>query len=104
VTLTTRDERVLVGVSLAATRDRVERVARGLLDGDDAACRLVCAIAANKDDGASWRQACEVLRRRKGNALNLLDLAVEIGQQQRVRRGEPRTWEWPHSGRQVSPS
>jgi hypothetical protein len=102
VTLTVLDERVLVGVSLAATRPRLERVARVVLDRDDAVSRLVCAIAANDDDGASWRQAVEVLARRKGNALNLLDLAVEVSQQQRVRRGEPRTWEWPQSGRQES--
>jgi hypothetical protein len=94
VTLTTRDERVLVGVSLAATRDRLERVARVVLDRDDAVTELLRACAAYED--GAWAQVRAVFERRgQGNGLMLLDLVVEIAQQERERRGEARTWNWP---------
>jgi hypothetical protein len=91
VALTALEERVLVGLSLAATRGRLEHVARALLDRDDAVTALVRRLGANDKD--AWREAEAVLVRRKGNRFNLLDLVVEVGQQERVRRGE-RTSPW----------
>ena len=95
MTLTTHDEQVLVGLSLAAIRRRLERVAKMVLDRGDAVTDLLRAAASNDD--AAWRQIREVCDRRCGNGLNLLDLVVEIGQQELVRRGEARTWNWPGS-------
>jgi hypothetical protein len=93
MSLTPVEERVLVGVSLAATRRRLERVAGMVLDRDDAVTELVRACAAS-DDGA-WEQAGEILERRKGDPFNFLDLVVEVSQQEQVCRGEPRTWTRP---------
>jgi hypothetical protein len=94
--LTDHEASVLAGLSLAADRQRLRRVARLVLSRDDAVGELVRACALNGEDGRSaWREACGVLERRGGNALNLLDLTVEVGQQDRERRGESRTWTWP---------
>jgi hypothetical protein len=96
VTLTTHDEQVLVGVSLAADRRRLAQVARRVLDRDDAVTELLRAAGAGGDEAdVAWRQMPQVCDRHRGNGLNLLDLVVEIGQQERMRRGEPRTWNWP---------
>jgi hypothetical protein len=96
IPLSEHDERVLAVMSLAADRHRLERVAARVLDRDDAAMELLRAAAAN-DDGA-WRQIRDVCERRRGNPFNALDLVVEIGQQERERRGESRTWSWPTGG------
>jgi hypothetical protein len=93
--LTVSDERMLVGLSLGADRERLARVAAAVLDRGDAVTGLLRAAAANEDGGAAWREAVAVLRRRGGNALNLLDLVVEVGQQELLRSGESRTWDWP---------
>jgi hypothetical protein len=96
MTLTTHDEQVLVGVSLAADRRRLERVARKVLDRDDAVTALLRAAGAGGDEAdEAWREIKNVCESRRGNALNLLDLVVELGQQDLVRAGEPRTWDWP---------
>jgi hypothetical protein len=96
VALTTDDELVLVGVSLAADRRRLERVARSMLDRDDAVTDLLRAAAATEDGGEAWGAMVAVLERcGAGDVLNLLDLVVEVGQQERERRGESRTWSWP---------
>jgi hypothetical protein len=91
VILTERDERVLVGISLAADRPRLERVARVVLDRDDAVTQLLraAALAGDHHDEA-WRQIRDVCQRRRGNPFNLLDLIVEISQQEMERRGQPR--------------
>jgi hypothetical protein len=95
VTLATHDEQVLMGISLAADRRRLERVARRVLDRDDGVTELLRAAGAGGDEAdAARRQIREVCDRRSGNGLNLLDLVVEIRQQEWVRRGEARTWNW----------
>ena len=99
--LTPRDERVLVALSLASNRPRLERIARAVLDRDDAVTELLRSAATFADGGASWREAVAVLDRHGGNPFNLLDLVVEVGQQVRVRRGERRTWTWPGSWQQT---
>jgi hypothetical protein len=96
--LTAIEERLLVGFGLAADRSRLERVARVVLDRNDAVTDLLRAAGRLGDDGrAAWQQIRDVLDSRNGAraGLNLLDLVVEIGQQERESRGEPRTWEWP---------
>jgi hypothetical protein len=97
--LTERDERVLAGLSLAASHRRLERVARLALDRDDAVTELLRAAGRTDDDGASFRDAAAIVERRGGNAFHLLDLVTEISQQERERRGEPRTWDWPEDRR-----
>jgi hypothetical protein len=96
--LTDHDERVLAGVSLAADRRRLARVARVILERDDAVTDLlrVAGLVDRADKyEAAWHQLQDVAARRGGNRYNLLDLVVEIGQQERELRGEPRTWHWP---------
>jgi hypothetical protein len=96
MTLTERDELALVRLSRAAdgrVPRRLERVAKMVLDRDDAAAMLVRSIAANNWE--AWMQAREILLRRAGDPFALLDLAVELGQVERERRGEARSWEWP---------
>jgi hypothetical protein len=96
IALSEYDERVLAGVSLAADRRRLERVARLVLDRDDAVTELLRAAAlGGGQHDAAWRQICDVCERGRGNPLNALDLVVEVAQQERERRGESRTWSWP---------
>lgn len=98
--LSERDERMLVGVSLAADRRRLERVARVVLNRDDAVTGLLRSAGDCAGDHATaWAEICDVLDRRKGNPFNALDLVVEISQQELERRGEPRTWTWPRRSR-----
>jgi hypothetical protein len=95
IALSDHDERVLAVVSLAADRraGRLERVARRVLDRDDAVTDQLRAAGANDD--AAWRQIRDVCDRRRGNALDALELVVELVQQQQLRAGESRTWTWP---------
>jgi hypothetical protein len=98
MTLSEHDEQVLAVLSLAADRRRLERVARRVLERDDAVTDLLRRAATSEDDEA-WRQISDVCDRRRGNPFNALDLVVELHQQERVRAGEPRTWTWPRSER-----
>jgi hypothetical protein len=95
--MTESDERVLVAVSkLAGDRSRLARLAAHAIDRDDEVTALLRAAGrSGASHDAAWRQIREVLDRRGGYGLNLLDLVVEIGQQELERQGEPRTWEWP---------
>ena len=98
IALSEQDERLLVGVGFAADRRRLARVTRAVLDRDDSVTRLLRAAGEPGEEGrVAWEQIRAVLDRRDGTAggLNLLDVVVEIGQQERERRGEPRTYRWP---------
>jgi hypothetical protein len=92
--LTDRDERVLAAVSRAADRraGRLERVAARVLDRDDAVTDLLRAAGETYE---AWRRVHDACDRRGGDPFNALDLVVEIGQLELVRRGESRTWSWP---------
>ena len=94
--LTFRDERVLVGMSVAASRG-LERAARAVLDRDDA---VTAVLLAAGDDTDLFRQLVAVLARHNARqwGFNLLDLIVEVSQQDLERRGEPRTYHWPETG------
>jgi hypothetical protein len=99
--LTSRDERVLVGVSIAAGRGRLERVARAVLDRDDAVTE---ALLAAGDDLDAFKALTAVLERHDARrwVFNLLDLVTEVSQQDLERRGEQRTYHWP-AGRAEAP-
>jgi hypothetical protein len=92
---------VLVGVSIAASRG-LERVARAVLDRDDA---VTVALRAAGDDLDTFKQLVAVLDRHGARqwAFNLLDLIVEVSQQDSQRRGEPRSYHWPETGRAEAP-
>jgi hypothetical protein len=94
--LSSRDERVLVGVSAAAGRG-LERVARVVLDRDDSVTEAIRAAAASTD---AFRELVAVLERHHAREwqFHLLDLIVEVEQQDLERRGERRTYHWPESG------
>jgi hypothetical protein len=96
--LTSRDERVLVGVAMAASRLRLARVAGAVLDRDDAVTAALLEAGEHPD---RFKQLVEVLYRHDGHRwqLNLLDLVTELSQQAAERRGEPRTYRWPTTGR-----
>jgi hypothetical protein len=98
--LTSRDEWVLVGMSAAAGRD-LERVARAVLDRDDA---VTAALRAAGGYGDAFKQLVAVLDRHDARqwGFNLLDLIVEVGQQDLERRGEPRSYDWPEAGRTLA--
>jgi hypothetical protein len=80
---TDHDERVLVTLSLAADRRRLAGIAARVLDRGDAVTDLLRAACANDDEAC--RKIRDVCDRRGGNGLNVLDLAVEIGQQDLLR-------------------
>ena len=81
------DERVIVGMAMAAGRDP-ERVARAVIDRDDT---VTVAIRAAGGDLAAFKQLVAVLDRHDAQRwqFDLLDLVTEVGQQDRERRGEP---------------
>jgi hypothetical protein len=96
--LTKSEERLLVSLSLKAEdRQNLARIAEAVLDRDDRVTALI--VAAGDTDRPEWRTASkqidEVLHRDGGNPFGMLDLTVEVSQQLKVRRGEPRTWDWP---------
>ena len=95
--LSSRDERVVVGVAMAASRG-LERVARVVLDRDDAVTE---ALLAAGDDLEVFKRLVAVLDRHDARrwAFNLLDLVVEAGQQDLERRGGRRSFHWPEVGR-----
>jgi hypothetical protein len=92
--LTSRDERMLVAVAMAANRARLARVATAVIDRDDA---VTAALRAAGEDPSLFRPLVEVLARHDGRrwGVQLLDLVTEVGQQQLGRRGEWRTFSWP---------
>lgn len=59
-------------------RQSLGRVATAVLERDDAVTALLLEAA---EDGDAWQRVVAVLDRRGGNALNLLDLTVELSQQ-----------------------
>ena len=98
ILLTEQDERLLVGLGLAADRRHLERVTRAVLDRDDAVTELLRAAGESGEEGrAALDEIKRVLERHDATSggLNLLDVIVEIGQQEREGRGEPRTYRWP---------
>jgi hypothetical protein len=92
--LSSRDEQVLVGVSAAANRARLARVATAVIDRDDA---VTAALRAAGEDASLFRPLVDVLARHNARqwGVQMLDLVVEVGQQQLERRGEWRTYFWP---------
>ena len=96
--LTSHDERVLVGVAMAASRERLAWVARAVLDRND---NVTAALLEAGEDLGAFKQLVAALYRHDGHRwqLNLLDLVTEVSQQVLERRGEPRTYGWPTTGR-----
>jgi hypothetical protein len=76
----------------------LERVARAVLDRDDA---VTAAIRAAADSTDTFKSLVVVLERHGARqwGFHLLDLVVEVSQQDLERRGEPRTYHWPEAGR-----
>ena len=81
------DERVLVGLSLAADRRRLEGVARFALSRGGPVAELLRAVASG--DWPAWLAAREVVLRLGGDPFAVLDLAVEVGKQE-LERPVPR--------------
>ena len=97
MTLSARDERLLVGMSAASGGGRLQRVARVVIDRDD---DVTEALLAAGDDLAAFKALVELLDRHDAQQwqFDLLDLIVEVSQQDLERRGEPRTYHWPETG------
>jgi hypothetical protein len=76
LTLTAKDERVLVGMCITASRG-LERVARAVLDRDDA---VTAVLRAAGDDVDLFRELVVVLERHDAQrwAFYLLDLVTEV--------------------------